>query len=50
MEAITVGFLKEILANVPDDYTIYYKNGTVNADFEVNKIEIDITGKKLIVK
>jgi len=42
---INAATLKEVLENTPGDYEIFYKNNPI-----CDKVEIDITGKKIILK
>ena len=41
--------LKEIINNVPEDYTIHYDKGNTIVPL-YNRVEIDLEGQKLILK
>ena len=49
MAILTIDVLKNLIENIPDDYTVEY-NKEVNIAPIDDKVEIDISGKRLIFK
>ena len=49
MAILTIGVLKKLIENMPDDYTVEYDNEVRIAPIE-DKIEIDVSGKRVIFK
>ena len=49
MAILTIGVLKKLIENMPDDYTVEYDNEETIAPIE-DKIEIDVSGKRVIFK
>ena len=49
MAILNIEVLKKLLENLPEDYTVEYDNDTTIAPLS-DKIEIDISGKRLILK
>lgn len=48
MAVLTIEALKKLIENVPNDYTVECSKGVATA--KVKTIEIDISGKRLILK
>ena len=49
MSILTIGLLKQIIDNLPDDYEIEYQNDNTIVLLE-DRVEIDITAKTLTLK
>lgn len=49
MVILTVGILKNLMENMPNDFTVEYDNKKTISPIN-DKVEIDITGEKLILK
>ena len=49
MEIITIGVLKKVIEKLPDDFTVAYENKTTTTPIS-DKVEIDVSGQKLILK
>ncbi|MGN0176614.1 MAG: hypothetical protein ACI389_02125 [Methanobrevibacter sp.] len=49
MAILTIDVLKNLIENIPDDYTVEYNKEVTIAPIE-DKVEIDIGGKRLIFK
>ena len=49
MAILTIDVLKKIVENLPDDFTVEYSNNKIISPIN-DKVEIDISGKRLILK
>ena len=49
MAILNIEVLKRIIENIPEDYTIEYDNKETIVPID-DKVEIDISGKRLIFK
>ena len=49
MTILTIGMLKRIIENVPNDFDVEYSDGEKESPIS-DKLEIDIGGKRLILK
>lgn len=49
MAILTIEVLKNLIENIPDDYTVEYNKEVTIAPI-TDRIEIDISGKRLIFK
>ncbi len=49
MAILTVGILKKLIENIPNDFTVEYDKETTIAPID-DIVEIDISGKRLILK
>ena len=46
---MTIENLKKLIENIPNDFTVEFDKGNTTAPVD-DKVEIDISGKKLIFK
>ena len=49
MAILTIELLKKLIENIPDNFTVEYDNKKAISPIS-DKVEIDITGEKLILK
>ena len=49
MTILTIGILKKLIENIPEDYTVEYGGESTIVPID-DKVEIDISGKRLIFK
>lgn len=49
MAILTIDVLKNLIENIPDDYTVEYNKEVTIAPID-DTVEIDISGKRLIFK
>lgn len=49
MAILTIELLKQLIENVPNNYTLCYKNGT-GGEFKAEKIEIDVENECIVLK
>lgn len=49
MAILTIENLKKLIENIPDEFTVEYQSNRTNIPIG-DKVEIDISGKKLIFK
>lgn len=49
MAILTIEILKKLIDNMPNDFTVEYDNKTTISPID-DKVEIDISGKRLIFK
>ena len=47
MTALTIGVLKKIIENIPDDFTIHFSDDTASIPID-DKIIIDASGKHVV--
>lgn len=48
MAILTIGVLKKLIENMPDEYTVEYDKEETIAPIE-DKMEIDVSGKRVIL-
>ena len=49
MTILTIDVLKKIIENVPEEFTVEHNNKSTIVPID-NRIEIDVSGKRLILK
>lgn len=49
MTSLTIGILKKIIENIPEDYTVEHDNKQTISPI-ISNVEIDIHNKKIILK
>lgn len=49
MATLTIGVLKKIIENIPEDYEVSFNNGKSSPQVS-DRIEVDITLKRLILQ
>lgn len=49
MAILTIEVLKNLIGNIPDDYTVEYNKEVTIAPID-DTVEIDVSGKRLIFK
>lgn len=49
MAILTIDVLKNLIENIPDDYTVEYNKEVTIAPID-DTVEIDVSGKRLIFK